>query len=170
MRLEPADYAPPGVDYQRELKWSAYGLVAAFAYSLSFFIAYSRQYQLLYTWDGVVKILRAGAVMPDFMDILDTSLVGFVILAVCMLAMLGYHYAYHYQGSRSIYLMKRLPNRFELWRRCAALPAAAALCSLLTALLLLFIYFGLYMAITPKQCLAPDQWPKIWNVLLGASL
>jgi hypothetical protein len=170
MRLKPDDYAPLGVDYKRELKWTAYGLAAAFVYSLSFFIAYSKWYELLYTWDGTIKVLRPDAVMPDFMEILESSLVGFVIVAVCMLAMLIYHYAFHYQGSRSIYLMKRLPNRFELWRRCAALPAAAAICSLLVALVLLFVYFGLYMAITPKACLTPQQWQKIWNVLSGASL
>jgi uncharacterized membrane protein YqhA len=92
--------------------------------------------------------------------------VGFLILALCMLALIVYHYAYHYQGSKSIYLMKRLPNRWEMHRRCITLPLLAALICLIAAIAFLLIYFGIYMVFTPKECLTLGQWQKIWSVLL----
>ena len=161
-------YVPLGANLDTELKWIAYGLVAAFIYSLSYFITYSGHYRALFRWDGMTKVLQEGAVMPDFIDILGVSLIGFVVLAVCMIAMLVYHYASHFQGSKSIYLMRRLPSRWELWRRCLTLPVLVAVLSLVVALILLLIYFGHYMARTPDVCLTGHQWQKIWNVLLGA--
>ena len=168
-RLERS--VPLGINYGAELKWLAFGFVAALLGSLSFFAAYANHYQMLFQWrTELLKVLRPGAVMPDFVDILGASLIGFLILAVCMIGMLIYHVAYHYQGSRSIYLMRRLPRRRELWRRCLALPAAAAAASLCAAFLLLLLYYWYYMARTPDACLTPDQWEKIRHVLLGAAL
>lgn len=170
MKKKLDHYVPLGLNYRAELKWIAYGLVASFLYSLGFLAAYSNRYASLFWRYEPVKRLQAGAVMPDFIEILDNSLIGFVILAICMIAALVYHYAYHYQGSKSIYLMKRLPSRWELWRRLLTLPILAALFCLCTAAVLLLSYYGIYMAFTPKACLTPDQWQKIWRVILGVTL
>jgi amino acid transporter len=104
--------------------------------------------------------------MTDFYAILGGALYGFLILALCMPALILYHYAYHYQGSKNIYLMRRLPNRWELHKRCVTLPLLAALICLLSVLVLLCIYLGIYMTATPRECLTPGQWQKIWSVLL----
>lgn len=67
-------------------------------------------------------VLRPGAVMEDFAQLLDWMLLGFAVTAVCMAALAVWHYASHFQGSRSIYTMRRLPQRWELARRCLTLP------------------------------------------------
>ena len=81
------------------------------------------------------------------------------------LVFLLWHYAYHYQGSRSVYLMRRLPDRWEYHRRCLAIPAAtvAATAVLLAGSLALF--YGAYMLFTPAACVVPGQWAEIWRVL-----
>lgn len=163
MRIDAGRLVPLGMDHEQELKWVRIGLVANTIYSLGYVIRLTDRYgRLFYTAPGI-KMLIPDAVMPDFVEILGGSLAGFMIVALCMLPLMAYHYFYHYQGSRSIYLMKRLPKRFELARRCAALPLIMAAVSLLAAFVLLLIYFGLYMLVTPEPCLAPDQWLKIWN-------
>jgi hypothetical protein len=160
-------HVPPGVNLRQELNWLVYGGVAGLLYSLKFLIHYAKNYERLFLRDGMSKVLNTRAVMPDFMEILGSSLGGFLILALCMGAVAIYHYAYHYEGSKSIYLMKRLPNRRELPRRCITLPLLGTLACLCASLFLLFIYFAVYMAFTPPACLTPHQWQKIWSVLLG---
>ena len=170
MKIDAARYAPPGINYSRELKWIAAALIASVIYSLGFLIFYIENYRDLFWEQDAEKGIIKGAMMPDFIELLNYRLFGFAIIALCMLAVSLYHYLYHYQGSKSIYLMKRLPNRFELWRRCLALPLGAALFSLVTAMILMLIYFGIYLFFTPEICLAPNQWEKIGSVVLGVAL
>ena len=70
------------------------------------------------------------------------------------------HYNYHYQGSKSIYMMKRLPKKSELWRRCLVLPVTLALTSEAAAMILRLLFFAYYMIRTPVVFLAPGQ--GIW--------
>ena len=83
--------------------------------------------------------------------------------SLCLVLLAAYHYAYHRQGSKSIYLMRRLPSKLELHRRCLTLPIAGILIALLTAFLLLLIYYAVYMNVTPAECLMPGQWQKLWR-------
>ncbi|NLW16480.1 MAG: hypothetical protein GX033_02315 [Firmicutes bacterium] len=160
-------HLPPGVDLERELAWFEGGIFVSLLYSLRFLIRYANEYQSLFLWNGSEKVLNTNAVMPDFVQILGGSLSGFLVLALCMAATAAYHYSYHFQGSKSIYLMKRLPNRWELPRRCLTLPVLGIITCLCIALLLLLIYYAVYMLFTPRACLAPQQWHKIWSVLRG---
>ena len=88
---------------------------------------------------------------------------GFV--ALCMLPLAAWHYCYHYQDSRSIYLMRRLPNRRELWRRCLGLPLlGVAACGVLSAAHVL-VFYAIYHYAASPQCLQPGQWRMLWESL-----
>ena len=164
MRRELWWWVPAGVDLRQEAKWIGGGLGISFLYSLTFFASYANENRALYWVRGSEKVLRDGAVMADFKAVLGNSLVGFWVVALCMAALLVYHIVYHYQGSKSIYLMRRLPSRRELWRRCVALPLLAALLSLCLAMTALVLYYMFYMASTPEACLTPGQWQKLWGL------
>lgn len=164
-RLAPC--APPGVDLGQELSWLACGGIVSLLYSFQFFIRYAKHYEQLFLWDGISRVLDTSAVMPDFVDILGGSLSGFQVLALSMVALAVYHYAYHFQGSKSIYLMKRFPDRWELLRRCITLPLLGALACLCASALVLLTYYAIYMTFTPPACLAPGQWQRIWSLLPG---
>lgn len=166
MKINLSHHAPPGINLRPERHFFAAGMICAFFYSLTFFAQYRQARAMLYEWRGGKRVLMPGAIMEDFSPLLGNALIGFFILILCMLALIIYHYAYHHQGSKSIYLMKRLPNRWELHRRCLTLPFLAALLCLLAAAALLLTYFGIYMIFTPKECLIPGQWLKMWRVLL----
>lgn len=156
-------YAPPGIDVKQERTLFLTGLGVAGAWSLSFFHSFNRYKDHLYTHRGGQEFLREGAIMEDFVVVLGKSLWLFFLLALCMIAVAALHYAYHHQGSKSIYLMHRLPDRMELHRRCLTLPVLAILITLAAAFLVLVIYFAVYMCATPPQCLTPGQWQKIWR-------
>jgi putative exporter of polyketide antibiotics len=162
-KIDLARHAPPGMELSFHRNLFEIGLVVAFLYSLKFLTRFSRLRSLLYDWDETGKTLREGAEMADFAYIVDGALLIFYILAFAMLMTAILNYAYHRQGSRSIYLMKRLPNRWELHRRCLTIPLVSAALCLLAAFVVLLLYFGYYMIATPEQCLTPDQWQKIWR-------
>lgn len=161
-------FVPLGIDLQQELKWITILLAVSFLYSMTFLIYLSNAYHELFAYIAGKKVMIDGVIMPDFVELLGNSLSGFLITALSMAGLLGYHYLYHFQGSKSIYLMKRLPDRMELWKRCLGLPVLSAVLSLCIAVLLLIVYFGIYLLVTPEVCLTPDQWRKIWDAYFEA--
>lgn len=166
-RLDLKRLVPLGVNAQQELTWMLVGWIFSAFYSLCFVYMYQWNYRLLF--DDTIKgarVLDENAVMPDFVTLLDHYLIGFLLVALCMLAIVAYHYLYHRQGSKSIYTMRRLSDGMELHRRCWTLPVLMALASLLAAFVLLMIYYAIYMFVTPDACLTPGQWQKLWSVIL----
>ncbi len=165
MRNKINRLAPPGLPWRQEVGFFVTGAICALVYSLLYFIRLGNNRRHLFE-NPEEEILWPGAIMPDFADILENALVGFLIIAVCMIGFVIYHYLYFRQGSKSIYLMKRLPKRWELHRRCWTLPVMGAVLCGIIAFLLLVIYFRVYMAVTPEECLTDGQWMKIWRGLL----
>lgn len=159
MRIPIERYAPPGVDIQQEAERTVWGLIAAAVLSLRFLLAYLDSRSNLYNvLPNGVRVLEEHAMMPTFREIFSWSFLGFWIFLPTMAVVAVMHVAYHYQGgSRPIYLMRRLPDRWEYWRRCLALPAAGALCALVAMAILLGIDLAVYLNCTPTQCL-PEPW------------
>lgn len=167
MKTDLSRYAPPGVNLAVQKRTFIWGGAAALCWSFSFFYNLSQGFQSLFVtrWGGQ-RMLRDGAVMPDYADMVAFSFWGFAALAMIMLGFAAYNYVYHRQGSMSIYLMRRLPSRWELHCRCLLLPAAAVLLCVLAVVALLCIYYLIYLAVTPEQCLAPGQWQRLWRWLI----
>ncbi len=156
--------APPGFSLEVEVVF--FGLAAAIAVLFSFLYLsdLSTAVRSLYDhFDTAQQVLRHDAVMPDFKELLGTHLNGFPLLACSTVLFAAIHYASFYQGSKSIYLMRRLPNRWELHKRCLALPIMGAAAALLLGFLLLLLYFWIYLLRTPAPCLTPHQWAKLWR-------
>ena len=154
MRLDDLSrYAPVGMKLHMEKTVWGLGLGASLVYSGLFLLRFADACGELYEYKGVDRVLIEGAKIERFGVLLGNGLVGFAITAVVMLLFSIYHYLYHFQDSKSIYLMRRLSDRWELSRRCLTLPVAAAVLSLAAAVVLLGFYFGIYLLFTPKGCL-----------------
>ncbi len=165
MKLDLSRCAPPGLDLRAETCLFGGCMALSTLFSLSFLVRFFEERDRLYRSSGSERTLLPDAVMPDFADVLDGALIGFAVLALCMAAFVAVHYAYHHQGSKSIYLMRRLPDRWERHRRCWTLPLLGIAACLLAAFVLLLIYYAIYMLATPEVCLTPGQWRKIWRVI-----
>ena len=162
-RLDWKRYAPPGMELRQMRYYWISGMVLAFLSSVWMYFSelgyYVRMAKGLYTpvygaaFDGV----------PDFVDVLGSSLVFFPLYALGSILFVIYHYSYHFKGSKSIYLMRRLPDRWELHRRCLTLPIAMAVFFLLMGFVMLLLFFWAYFAAVPAQYIQPDQWAKIWR-------
>lgn len=158
-----ARHAPLGIQVRSEWLGYAAGLAAAMVYSLIFLVRYFSAREDLYEWTLQGRQLIEGAVMPDFARLMDGLLAGFAVIALTMPVLAVYHYLYHWQETKSIYVMRRLPSCWELHRRCLTLPAAGLLIGGVAALTIILLYYWLYMGCTPEQCLMPGQWERFWR-------
>ena len=158
--------APMGYDCVREFRAFLAGLAVSFLYSLRYVIHLfnSRSWLFQYSAATGQRMLRQGAVMEDFAVLVDGCMTLFPALALCMALTAVWRYAWHWRGSRSIYTMRRLPDRWELHRRCLAVPVCTVLISLALGFAVFMIYYGIYFLATPGQCLAPGQWERIWTM------
>jgi len=158
--------APPGAEILVQTNRYFAALIWSVLWSLGFLFRYSSARNYLFYTDEFGRYLKSDAMMPEFRHLLGNAMlsvwVTVLILVVCII--INYH-SFH-QGSKSIYLMKRLPNPMELHRRCVLLPVLGMAICLLLREILIIVYFAVYMLATPARCLPPDQWQKLWSVLL----
>lgn len=158
-------YSPPGMELKQEKRIFAWGIILSILYSIFDWSAkYIEAYNGLFVYKNGRHLLNVNAEMPYFRALLGRSFMGFAILSVIMLGFIIYHYIYYRQGSKSIYLMKRLPNKSELHIRALAIPVIVVMLCFVTVFILLMIYFAIYMLVTPKACLLPNQWQILWRL------
>lgn len=158
--------SPPGMSLQSEKNVFVFGMCLATLYSLGFVLSYIKAYEDLFLKSRYQWVLRENALMPYYVELVQPVLSGFLVLAICMLLFSIYRYSFFYQGSKSIYMMRRLPQRSELFKMCLCVPCAAAAVCVLAAMVLFFVYFGIYMIFTPVACMQSGQWAQIWRNVL----
>jgi hypothetical protein len=131
-----------------------------------FAIRYMSARERLFLWENGVRVLRTGVKMQDLREIIGAIPLVFWVQIGLAAVTAARHYADHYrEGSRPVYLMRRLPDRWEYHRRCLALPAATAAATAALLALSLALFYGAYMLFTPAACVVPGQWAEIWRVL-----
>ena len=128
---------PPGYDADQERIWLRVGAMLSVIVSLA---VYSQH-------------LLAARPFP-------------VLAGICLLLAIPHGVSF-YQGSRSIYLMRRLNDRGELWRRTLGLPLVLAAIVLVLAALVLVVFYIAYCVATPDVCQTPNQWAKLFAACLG---
>jgi len=154
MRIDLDRFVPVGLDGKKEGQWIGTGMaVAAFAAILNFANQYTDALSRLYVYGLGTRRLNAGAVMVDFIHLMPGCALGFSLVCLAMVLLGVYHYHYHTQGSKSIYLMRRLPKSWELHMRCLGIPVLGAVGSMALLGLLSALFYLIYLSCTPAQCL-----------------
>ncbi len=156
-------WTPLGIPWQGERSLLTAGMVVSALISLTFCARFMDRYHSLYEMTETGRVLIPGAQMESFASLMSGVLLGFLIMALAMIPLAAYHYGYHFQGSKSIYLMRRLPSKHELARRCLTVPVLGVLLAAAAAFLLVCIYYLMYIVITPEPALAPGQWQQFWS-------
>lgn len=147
-------YAPPGMDLEKEKGYFLAGMLVSILYSvLYYFEAYGDEYRRMWRGSGAARVPVEQYKIPPFVELLDNCLVGYVLLGLSMFAVVGFHYAHYRQGSKSIYLMRRLPDGGYLHRTCWTLPLAGMMVCALAAAVSLALFFAVYVLYTPRACL-----------------
>lgn len=152
--IDLSRFVPPGTQIKEEFRRLGLGLVAATCIAVLIYgVSLRSAYDFLFDRVGGERVLRPDAMMLPFDILLGQSLSFFYIVALCSLLATVFHHLSYYMGSKSIYLMRRLPQRWELMRRDFTLPLIGALISLLTAFILKLLFLAVYYIVTPPQCL-----------------
>ena len=147
-------HVPLGMDGEKTKNRMARMLRAGIVISLICPLRYVQARSFLFRTINGVYERNLNAKMLPFEELLSGSFIGMASAAVGFLLAIAIFYLYHYQGSRGIYTMRRLPNRWELWRRCLALPLGFLVLSILCTALLIGLYYLLWRFATP-----PDAFP-----------
>lgn len=165
-RWKLCDLVPPGTSGELQGLLCLLVMICAFLYSVWKYAAALTH--------GLETAARSLHRMTDFADLIGaqgdsasfwTPPVFFpltlVVLAALLLIPCNY-YAF-WRGAKSIYLMRRLPDRWELARRCLAIPLFTVACALLLVVILLPAFYGIYLHLTPEDALRPGQLDKLWD-------
>lgn len=164
------DYYPLGFPGQNAFRLTLGGLGAAFGLGFLRFLstyhaARGELYQTELVNNRVVRTLIEGSMITPFPTLLDGVSLFLVLVALCLVGAIFLHYSWHWMGGRSIYRMRLLPHRRELWRRVLTIPLAGlAACVILWGLLLLLCALY-YRFATPEGHLPINCWgtlPFTW--------
>lgn len=166
-RIDWSRWAPPDRDARQEAVQFLWGLGGGTVLCWVWFLSsYWNARSGLFRLKNGQKVLEASRMMPDLPEIIGGSFLGLWAVLLWAAVTVALHYAGHYrEGSRPVYLMRRLPDRWEYHRRCLSIPGTVILIALVLILVFLMLFYVIYMNCTPEACLAPDQWQKIWRVL-----
>ena len=169
-RMDWDRYVPAGLDGRRERGRVLGGLAAGTVWSLLLFLAcYCNEINQARAGEKVDyprEFMPNAYKIASFDSLLIHNFIGFAVFALCMLPLALRYYLSHYQGGRSIYLMRRLPDRWELHRRCLTLPLLGLVLSVLIPVALVAVYFCIYQFCTPARWL--NNWgAPIYSWLYG---
>ena len=166
MKWNKADFLPPGESLEGSGR-CLFGLVgiALVENLVTFVLRFSAALSQLYVNRNGVKTLVQGARMPDMEELMQGSLVVVWFFPALAIVVAASYYASFHQGSKSIYLMKRLENPWELHRRCLTVPGIILLAGVATMVALLARDWTLYRFIPPEACLGAAHI-NIWRALV----
>ena len=130
-----ASWFPPGSYYLVELAVCILLLVLLFVGSRQFYPRmedWKKQSEEMFSrYDsedgGFVEILWSDSTFRDLGDFTTGCFKAYPFLAAWCIFLVILHYVSFYRRSKSVYVMKRLNNRWEMHRRCLLIPVICAL-------------------------------------------
>ena len=155
-KIKLSSLAPLGINVKKELRWVIIGIVASALFSLIFIWRWRREYR--YSLQCYEYSLAHNTVfeekMSSFADLTGGVFAGFWIVIVAMAVMAVLHLRMHYAQSKSIYLLRRLPDHKDLIWRTIGMPLLGTVLTFVTAAVLLIIYYLVYRYLTPAVLLS----------------
>lgn len=157
--FDPKRHLPPGWDWENLRAGLLWGHGASLASLFIFVNRYLDSRASLYSHiqqlDGtLVKQLIPGRTVAPFWTLLaGMPLWGMWIFWILMGVQVWRHYSCHTRDSMPIYLMRRLPDKWELHRRCWTVPVLACLVELLVFAVGIGLCWLLWYVATPAGCL-----------------
>ena len=158
---------PPNMDAAQVKGWIiALLTITTLMCGILLLCSYPEDYRELFLrWGTEYQTLRPGAIIPEFdrYAILTVYVTGGALLLT--LASTALLYSSYYQGSRSIYLMRRLPDgRRILRRQIWSVPLRVMVLLLLLGMVMLAASWLVWRFVTPEQCLpTPENIQRAMN-------
>ncbi len=150
---------PPGYEYRTELGlagalWGTAAGVSAVGFAAKLYYAIDKLYQSVPMADGAYRrMLREGARVEAFAELMQWHWALWVPALVFLTALPWLHYSYYCRETRSIYVMRRLPQRGTVLRSCVLGPVLGIGIAIVTAAVLYALYYGIYCLGVPPECM-----------------
>lgn len=125
----------------------------AFCLSWSYLFRLYRVTSRLYYFQDGKRFLYPDAVAEPFTKVASMSWTGFTVPLLFLALMAVWHYFSYWRGTKSIYVMRRLPRRGVVFASCVKGPTLCALAVVLAAAALYVLYLGLYWLAVPAECM-----------------
>lgn len=155
-----SDLLPPNVNAEQVKGWIiALLTITTLMCGILFLCSYTADYGCLFRyWGSKRQTIMPGAIIPQFdrYAIRTVYVIGGALLLT--LASTALLYSSYYQGSRSIYLMHRLPDgRRILRRQIWSVPLRVMVLLLLLGVVMLAVSWLVWRFVTPEQCLPTTE-------------
>ena len=148
--------APPGSHIDTTLKLFISEVVIMALISLTAIVKIrDANYKIFHDQFGYYH--DSGKMMPYFGELITGSLMLIWVILLFNIAFGIANYMSFSKGSKSIYVMKRVPDSKEMFRRSFALPFAGIALALIVAIILLIIFYLAYRTIPPLDRIYPVQ-------------
>ncbi|MDO5331238.1 MAG: hypothetical protein Q4E99_01040 [Bacillota bacterium] len=144
--------APPGADIKETLYIFGAEITIMVLISFSALIRIFDSYSVL-----DLKKDFFEKMMPHFSEIVKESFVLIWVIVLFNIAFGVANYLSFSKVTKSIYVMKRIPDSKEMFRRSFALPFAGIVIAFIIAIILLIIYYLLYRFLPPIDKIYPVQ-------------
>ncbi len=156
--FDPKRHLPVGLDWEGMRSWLRWGhgvsAMSMFAFLPRYFRARDALYYHNVAADGTwVRVLNPERTIAPFRELMaGLPYFGMWCFLALMAIQLWRHYQYHTRDAMPIYLMRRLPDRWELTRRCWTVPVLACIAEILMFAVLTVLCFLIWWFATPVPC------------------
>lgn len=158
MLRDPGAYFPPGYPYREERNAAGILLGMGMIFSLRFLgRLHSAVEDLYYTNRIYGRTLRPGGVADSFLTLAGSSAGFFLPFYLFLAAMMIYHYFYYHRETKSIYLVRRLPEKGFLRKSCVQMPLLGMGAGAVAMAAMYLGYYGIYRLSIPAECM-----PRLW--------
>lgn len=141
-------FVPPGMGISSIRRWTVGAIVIAAMFSMCFLTEYVTQ--LAELKKAMEQPVFSGLTMKPFADLIVYPMILFRLAPFVPILHIPSMYAYYFQETKSIYVMKRLKSPLELHLRCFALPVAGTALVIVAGYAAYFFYQLIYYTCTPE--------------------
>ena len=108
-------------------------------------------------------IIHGGRQIEKLNTLLQGILWWMIIAVTVFIVYAVYYYRVYYQR-HAVYLMKRVPDRFEMHRRCLTVPIILTVEAIIIAVILVLYCKYLYYRYTPEMYLPANGTINLWRL------
>lgn len=159
-------YWPPGVELRQIKAYFIFGMIVSILFSMGFLLEYFGEVNQINR--ELTRALRmgteySGMSLSTFSELVNIKLVMFPLFIDGFLFFVILNYYSFWQGSKSVYVMRRVRSPWELHLRCWVLPLMGMAVVALTGFVIYWLYGLIYVSCAPEGFVTAQEIAFGWR-------